>query len=123
VSDYIELKPTFDVRDGAVVNEGDKVLVRGIGNRLLGVGSFAGSIVLAEADGTWIDHPVIEVQGRLVGGGQVDLWTTDPDIISNHRDDEVYPIELYLAEIAKDYARIINLMDEAQAQSLGVHLD
>lgn len=121
--DYIELKPTFDIRDGVIVNGGDEVLVRGIGNRTLGVGAFAGSIVLTEADGVKIDHPVIEVQGRRLGGGQVDLWTTDPELIDKHRDDEVYPIDLYLAEIARDYARIINLMDEAQAHMLGVRLD
>jgi hypothetical protein len=73
MSDYVELEPTFDNLDGTVTTEGDEVFVRGIEERILGIGAFAGSLVLAGTNGNKACHPIIEVQGKLVSGGQVDL--------------------------------------------------
>lgn len=90
---------------------------------MLGIGFFAGGIVLTEVDGTEFEDPIIEVQGRLIDGGQVDLWTPDQSLIDRHREDPVYPIESYLAERAAGLAKITGLMDRAQAEVLGVRLD
>jgi hypothetical protein len=123
MSNYIELEPTFDHSNGAIISEGDPVFVRGIGNRMLGIGTFAGNLVLAACNNDVFQQPIIEVQGKLVSGGQVDLWSTEPDLIEQHRDTEVYPIDQYLADIKKGDAEISAMIDTAYSNQWGVYFE
>lgn len=123
MSDYVDLEPSFNNLDGTVTREGDEIFVRGIGKRILGIGIFAGSLVLAETDGNKICHPVIEIQGELISGGRVDLWSTDTNLMDAYRYVETYPIDLYLAEIAAADAKIAGITDKAYAEVMGVNLD
>lgn len=115
----IELQPQFVSSTGDVTEEGDEVFVRGIGNKFLGVGSFAGQLVLTEATGTIVRIPIVEVQETLLSGSQVDFWSTDERLVASNRNTETYPIGIYLADLG-EFDRAMNAAFEA---AMGVSLD
>ena len=121
--DGIELEPIFAYGNGATVCEGNEVYVRGIGNRLLGVGIFAGGLVLLESEGTGVVYPIIEVQGRLIAGGEVDLWSSDVRLIEEHRLAPTYPVEDYINEIRSCRGKMQNLVDIALSAQMGIALE
>src|SRR5580700_8530367 len=119
---HFELEPEHIGWDGSVTSAGAEVFIRGIGNRVLGIGRYAGELVLGEASGSKDYIPILEVQGSLVSGGQVDLWSSDPALIAAHRDETVYPIGPYLAELKANDKTIAHLIDAALAAEMGVRL-
>jgi hypothetical protein len=117
--DGIELEPTFEYGN-ITVREGDEVYVRGIGNKPLGIGNFAGSLMLLESDGARIAHPIIEVQGTLVAGGEVDLWSPDPTLIETHRQVPTYPVTDYINELRLTQKIMQTAVDAALAAQMGI---
>lgn len=115
--------PEYIMHDDTTVRAGDKVYAHGIGDKVLGVGRFFGTLSLREASGDISRMPVVEVQGELVSGGQVDLWTTDPKIIAANRNAKTYPIGDYLAEIHEWERQYRAMVGAAIAEQLGVRLD
>jgi hypothetical protein len=122
-SDEVELEPTFEYRGTATVREGDEVYVRGIGDKLLGIGSFAGSLMLLEPGGTRVAHPIIEVQGTLIAGSKVDSWSPDAELIKKHRHAPTYPIADYVNEMRSTQESIQAAVDAALAAQMGVTLE
>jgi hypothetical protein len=121
-SGQFELVPERINSDRTITRAGDEVFVRGIGNRLLGIGTYAGELVLEEASGNQVSYPILQIQGELVSGGQVDKWSTDPKLIETHRDETVFPISHYLDVLRAKDAEFTRLMDEALASEMGVDL-
>lgn len=117
--DQFELEPCFTDARGIVTEAGQEVFVRGIRNRFLGIGRFAGQLVLTDSSGVKVPIPIVEVQSQLLSGGQVDLWSTDPALIDKHRSQSTYPIGIYLTELAETDREI----SKAYAATMGIQLD
>ena len=114
-----ELEPHFVDSRGNISEEGDEVFVRGIGDKFLGIGTFAGQLMLKDSSGSSAPIPVVAVQDTLLSGGQVDLWSTDHTLIDINRGKRTYPIGIYLAELG-EFDKKMNAVHEA---ALGVILD
>lgn len=121
--DYEIFCPYFTHYDGSVTNAGEEIFVRGIGNKPLGIGRFAGSIVLTEQGGSKVSYPVLKVQEQYLLGGEVDLWTTDQELIDAHRCGDWYPAILYAIEERTARTGIQSMAHQALAELMGVQLD
>jgi hypothetical protein len=115
-----EVEFAYEYSEGIVIEAGAEVYVRGTNGRLLGIGIFLGGLVLHEPDGTKVVRPIMEVQDKVVSGGQVDLWSPDPRLIEKHRHEPVYPIVDYLDEIKQFEARIRAMEDVAFSAEMGI---
>jgi hypothetical protein len=78
---------------------------------------------MAEQDGNRVHYPILEVQNELLLGGEVDLWSPDPELVEAHRDIDCYPAALYVIEERAARADFQAVIDRAIAASMGVRLD